>query len=384
MKIFLNKHGMLILFLGLVNLAIPTSLLAQDPLTESPEINKKAQEINDAQILVDKIEITHFGTLSPELAALMSGFKMDALNCVFMNNPLSVQTADKIQAGLGVTFGVGYKVVGSPSGKQVELGIVIKHPQINRPNENKSYQEDHIKKYSLINQVDSAAWVFADSWEIVPGEWIFEIYHKGNKLAEQKFLVEKGSGQGISDQWAKQLAEFDQILAKNPNDAGTLNGRANAFLEMGDLEKAIEEYTKSMAADPQFPSPYNGRSRAYSLKGDFQKSLEDANKALELNPNYAFAFINRGNTYEQMQQYELAIKDYDKAIELNPSYADSYYDRGISLAHSGKIQEAINDYTKAIELDPNHRSAYNNRALLYRQQGNWAKAIGDFLKAAGK
>ena len=34
-----------------------------------------------------------------------------------------------------------------------------------------------------------AGWTFDNQWELIPGEWVFQIYYEGEKLVEKSFTV---------------------------------------------------------------------------------------------------------------------------------------------------------------------------------------------------
>lgn len=72
--------------------------------------------------------------------------------------------------------------------------------------------------------------------------------------------------------------------------------RADARLEMGEMEEAISDYTRAIAFLPDYSDAYSNRSLARAELGDFEGAIRDCNKAIELDPNNSNAFNLRGNS----------------------------------------------------------------------------------------
>ena len=65
------------------------------------------------------------------------------------------------------------------------------------------------------------------------------------------------------------------------------------------------------------------RGTAYLDKGDIDRAIQDLDRAIRLDPNYANAFNSRGVAYEAKGEYERAIQDLDQAIRLDPDNANA-------------------------------------------------------------
>ena len=154
-----------------------------------------------------------------------------------------------------------------------------------------------------------------------------------------------------------------------------------AWLNKGDLDKAMANLTKAIELNPKYAIAYNNRGNAWSDKGEYDKAIADYNRAIELKPDYAFAYNNRGNAWDDKGEYDKAIADFTKAIELKPDYAFAYNNRGNAWKHKGEYDRAITDYNKAIELDPGYTAAYVNRALAYESLKKFDLARADYEKA---
>jgi len=101
---------------------------------------------------------------------------------------------DKIPATLGTPFGFEYTITGLPANEPVTLKKVVTYPAITKPDGTK--QTTHSVKVEHLSDDQGKlesfeGFKFTEPYELAPGEWTFEMWHDGQKLVSQKFLVVK-------------------------------------------------------------------------------------------------------------------------------------------------------------------------------------------------
>jgi len=136
--------------------------------------------------------------------------------------------------------------------------------------------------------------------------------------------------------------------------AVTFNNRANAYLNKGDYDRAIQDYDQSIRLDPDSALARNNRGSAFQHKGDYERALRDYNDAIRLDSSFAVAFSNRGRVHHFQANYAQAIADYGQAIELDPDYALAYYNRALARFDQGLHIRAVPDFVRAYNLDPDN------------------------------
>ncbi len=78
-----------------------------------------------------------------------------------------------------------------------------------------------------------------------------------------------------------------QIITDSPEENDAYSLRGNAYLAMGDLDKAIEDYERSGRFDAQVASAYWKRSQKLARENKTEKAQADRSKALMLDPTLA-------------------------------------------------------------------------------------------------
>lgn len=145
-------------------------------------------------------------------------------------------------------------------------------------------------------------------------------------------------------------------------------------------DKAIPLFDKSIKSDPSNPAAFIGRSAAYLNTGNLQKALEDANKAMEMKPDNAKAYGQRGLVQKVMKKNDEALKDFSQAIRLDSGYAWAYAQRADILSRQQQQDKALQDATRALQSKPNFVEAYRLRAWILSRMGKCKEASEDFKK----
>ena len=88
-------------------------------------------------------------------------------------------------------FGIRFVVEGGPDGAPVPVTMVLKFPQpgLKEPGKPKPTLEYRTQIDTIIGGDNYESYGFDYPWEVLPGEWTFELWANGRKMAEQKFYV---------------------------------------------------------------------------------------------------------------------------------------------------------------------------------------------------
>jgi tetratricopeptide (TPR) repeat protein len=109
---------------------------------------------------------------------------------------------------------------------------------------------------------------------------------------------------------------FTEAIRLKPDDARAYGGRAFAYANSGDHDKAIADYTEAIRLKPDFVEAYDARASSYGSKGDYDRAIADETEAIRLVPNDPRHFKNRALAYDKKGEKSEAEADRAEAKRL--------------------------------------------------------------------
>jgi len=147
---------------------------------------------------VTDVEIIDFGILSAQLDRTIEDKTLvQGAHHTIKSGRVLKSTTD-ISAKKGLKFGIRYIIKGFPIGSPVKISFVVLYPEpgLTNPVTGKTERQGMVSMVKKIGKVTTTGYLFNQDWEMVPGQWTFQIWHAGRKLAEKSFLVNASSPSG--------------------------------------------------------------------------------------------------------------------------------------------------------------------------------------------
>jgi tetratricopeptide (TPR) repeat protein len=179
----------------------------------------------------------------------------------------------------------------------------------------------------------------------------------------------------------RAIADFDQAIKIDPQDARFYNSRGIALRMKNDLDRAIADHDKAIQLDPKRAVFYSERGIDFRQKGDLDRAIAEHTRAIGIDPKLAFAYNNRGFAWRQKGDLDRALADYDQAIKLNPKHFNALGNRASVWRAKGDINRAIADLDQAIKTNPKAVAGYVDRGRAYESRNDRERAIADFKAA---
>ncbi|HYP28378.1 MAG TPA: tetratricopeptide repeat protein [Blastocatellia bacterium] len=210
----------------------------------------------------------------------------------------------------------------------------------------------------------------------------------------------------------KDEADATARLSKNPNDAGTLNVRARARMQLGRYQEAQEDLRRAVTLNPSnadylanlgyalyrlgraadavaaeraalkldannFTAHYQlGR---FLLLGGDPKLLPEAashlKRALELDPRRSEVRFDLLTAYRALGDAPNAIAQLNLLQDARPSDPRVAYAEALLASDRGDMNEAIKGFRQTLTLDPNQLGALQDLGLAYIKLSKWPEAI---------
>lgn len=100
-----------------------------------------------------------------------------------------IEETDRIPARLGTSFSIDYMVLGGGGPLEIELEMRTVHPPMRNPDTGRVSTLSRWTTTARKYQVRGRSYTLEYDWEVVPGDWAFEIYHDDVLLARQDFVL---------------------------------------------------------------------------------------------------------------------------------------------------------------------------------------------------
>src|ERR1700730_14015899 len=172
-------------------------------------------------------------------------------------------------------------------------------------------------------------------------------------------------------------ADSSQRLIKiSPADPWNWGTLGDAYVEMGEYDKAAEAYQKMVALRPDLAS-YNRAAHFRFLYGDVTGAIEIMKKAIEAGSssaeNVAWCMVDLGNIYYKTGQLPLAKQAFTYSLQAFKNYYPGYAGLAKVQADSGETMLAIDNYKRAQDITPlpDYAAALYD---LYKKTGQEAEA----------
>jgi tetratricopeptide (TPR) repeat protein len=196
-------------------------------------------------------------------------------------------------------------------------------------------------------------------------------------------LAYRGEAYRSLHKYEQAMADFDQAIALNSEDAWAIIRRGEVYQEQGDQARALAEFNMAIALNPQDAWAIATRGRTYQLMGEYEQALAHFDQAVALDPKDTWAIIRRGEVYQEQGDHARALAEFNMAIALDPHDAWAIYRRGETYRQQGEYAQALADFDQTVALEPKNTSIIVNRGETYRLQGDYERALADFDRTIG-
>jgi tetratricopeptide (TPR) repeat protein len=152
--------------------------------------------------------------------------------------------------------------------------------------------------------------------------------------------------------------------------------KADAHLELGELDEAEEYLTNNFKIDKSDIDYYIILSEVYVLRNDYAKAIDICNEGIETcDDNLDTIYLHLAEIHDYQGEYNEMIPLLEASLELNPKNDDALYLYSITMSILDKVEEKINFYLKLIDEDPFNEDAWYYLGMSYREMGLYERAI---------
>jgi tetratricopeptide (TPR) repeat protein len=181
--------------------------------------------------------------------------------------------------------------------------------------------------------------------------------------------------------FAKAVESSLWLIKVNPADPWTWGTLGDAYIEIGEYDKAADAYQKMVALRPDLAS-YNRAAHFRFLAGDVTGAIEIMKKAIEAGSsspeNVAWCMVDLGDIYYKTGQLPQAKQAFTAALQAFKNYYPGYAGLAKVQAGSGELALAIDNYKRAQAIAPlpDYAAALHDLYVKTGQDADAAKQLG--------
>ncbi len=205
----------------------------------------------------------------------------------------------------------------------------------------------------------------------------------GLALAEGDF--QKGISYYKQQQYAKAIAEFEQLVEANPDYENGYRILGKCYLETKNYPAAITAFEKALELKNDTFVSHHGLGIANYNKGNYREAIAALLKSERFarSPRDRYQVYHvRGSAYFNAGDFERAVSDLEKAVSIKRGEFVDVLQLGMALYHL-KNQSGAEPYLKkALALEPESKEAQRYLARIEFEEAAQSLEEGKYRKAA--
>jgi stress-induced-phosphoprotein 1 len=181
-------------------------------------------------------------------------------------------------------------------------------------------------------------------------------------------LKEKGNNFYKNKQFQEALSAYDEAFSADTTNVMILNNKAAVYIEMNDIEKAIETCQEVLDKASSVKLSFDDRAKVYQRIAAAHLKRDDIPSAIA---SYGKAQMEKYDKTIDRKMKNLELEQKKKAREqyINPELGAEAKERGNAAFRDGNFPTAITEYEEACKRDPKNPAYHNNLAAAYLKMG---------------
>jgi len=169
---------------------------------------------------------------------------------------------------------------------------------------------------------------------------------------------EKPKEENPQEKPKNSLAQLNEQIAAEPNNAALLFRRATYFFDNNNGKMAYDDVAKAVSIDSTKDDYYMLLANIHFKGLQMQKSIDAFHKAIELNAANSEAHLKLAELHLYLKEYSKSLNEANEALRIDKTIAKGYFIKGFAYKESGDTSKAISSFQTATEVKPDYYDAY--------------------------
>ena len=129
-----------------------------------------------------------------------------------------------------------------------------------------------------------------------------------------------------------------------PRHGGLALNRGNALAQLGRFTEAVAQYDAVVAAQPNLAEAHHNRGNALFSLGRTTDAIAAFDRAVSLRADYFKALVSRAVARQALNLHREAMADLDRAIAIERGSADAHHNAALALLTLGDYRRGFEEY----------------------------------------
>jgi serine/threonine-protein kinase len=171
------------------------------------------------------------------------------------------------------------------------------------------------------------------------------------------------------------LPYYQAALALRPNAPAVCNALGCAFMQLHQLDEAVDYFERALRIDPNFALAHSNLGAVRGAQGRQEEAMDELRQALAIDPILGITHYDLGLALYAQGKKDKAIEEFERAIKLDPTDFEAHNELGIALADRDQSSEAIKHFQQSVAINPKYGDAYRNLGTALMLEGRPDEAI---------
>lgn len=215
--------------------------------------------------------------------------------------------------------------------------------------------------------LEKAMWHLSEAVELLPDDPRPRLYRSSALLTQNK--------------GALALEDCEQVLARDPSNAGAHGLRGRILHHENEYDAAIEACTQAIELGFEHAPVYLTRALSYFATERIDQAAEDCAAAQALDPEDVLAKNLQGHLSLQAGDAQAALEAFESVSRMAPQWIEPR--QNLAWVHRllDNPQAAVDEQSKLIAEQPRDPTNYVNRAFALTQMQQFERAAMDYAQA---
>ncbi len=187
----------------------------------------------------------------------------------------------------------------------------------------------------------------------------------------------------------RQARQFEQMVAKNPQNPDLRVATATYYFESGLVDQAAQQSQEALTLNPDHQGALLLLGKISQKKDDKDRALSYYDRIVELNKNNPMAksdkrleavYYQRGMVYSEQGKPAEAVESLKRALQIDAADSDAHYALGIAYQKQNDHSNAVKAFGQAVRFVPDFTDAYQGMVDSYQALGkapevNYSRAM---------